>query len=356
MNRTTLLTFFLCLTVSLIKAGEKQISSPDGKLVVSVSAENGFPAYSITLNGKLFLKKSPLGLKTNIGDFAQGLTLQENVIERGIDETYELANIKQSNVHYKANEGVFTFTKEGNAVFDVVFRVSNNDVAFRYKVYILGERLVCQINQEATGFVFPDSTTTFLCPQSNPMVGFARSMPSYEMSYTPDAPTGQNGMGDGYTFPCLFRINDNGWVLISETGVRSQYCGSRLIGNPDGLYTIGFPMEGENNGNGTVAPGMSLPGYTPWRTITLGETLKPIVETTVPFDVVEPLYEASQKYQYGRGTWSWIIGMDGSTVFPEQKRYIDFSAAMGYESVLVDALWDTQIGRDSIAELAGYGA
>ena len=84
--------------------------------------------------------------------------------------------------------------------------------------------------------------------------------------------------------------------------------------------------------------------------------MKPIVETTVPFDVVEPLYEASQKYQYGRGTWSWIIGMDGSTVFNEQKRYIDFSAAMGYESVLVDALWDTQIGRDSIAELARYGA
>ena len=41
--------------------------------------------------------------------------------------------------------------------------------------------------------------------------------------------------------------------------------------------------------------------------------------------------------------------------FDEQKRYIDFSAAMGYESVLVDALWDTQIGRDKIAELAQYG-
>jgi hypothetical protein len=251
---------------------------------------------------------------------------------------------------------VFTFLKEGKAAFDVVFQVSNNNVAFQYKVHPQGERFVCVINQEATGFVLPDSTTTFLCPQSKAMVGFARSMPSYETSYTPDAPTGQNGMGEGYTFPCLFRVNDNGWVLISETGVRSQYCGSRLIGNPNGLYTIGFPMERENNGNGTVAPGISLPGYTPWRTITIGETLKPIVETTIPFDVVEPVYKASQKYQYGRGTWSWIIGMDGSTVFPEQKRYIDFSAAMGYESVLVDALWDTQIGRDSIAELARYGA
>jgi len=115
-------------------------------------------------------------------------------------------------------------------------------------------------------------------------------------------------------------------------------------------------MEGENNGNGTSAPGLPLPGQTPWRTITLGETLAPIVETTVPFDVVEPRYEASQAYQYTKGSWSWILKMDGGTRYDTQKEYIDFSAAMGYQTILVDALWDTQIGRDKIEELAKYGA
>ena len=47
--------------------------------------------------------------------------------------------------------------------------------------------------------------------------------------------------------------------------------------------------------------------------------------------------------------------MDGATVFDVQKEYIDFSAALGYQTVLVDALWDTQIGRDKIEELAAYG-
>ena len=47
--------------------------------------------------------------------------------------------------------------------------------------------------------------------------------------------------------------------------------------------------------------------------------------------------------------------MDGSTNYKEQLRYIDFSAAMGYQSVLVDALWDKQIGREKIEELAKYG-
>ena len=97
------------------------------------------------------------------------------------------------------------------------------------------------------------------------------------------------------------------------------------MGKDGGLYTIGFPQEGEYNGNGTACPGIALPGETPWRTITIGQTLAPIVETTIPYDVVEPLYEPSRWYVYGRGTWSWIIGGDNSMNYDEQKRYVDFA-------------------------------
>lgn len=287
--------------------------------------------------------------------FSSGMSLEKNVSTNKIDETYELASIKKSKVHYVANEAVFSFTQQGKTIYDVIFRISNNDVAFKYKMYPQGETLSCVVKQEVTGFAFPDGTTTFLCPQSKPMGGFARTSPSYETSYTADDAAGKNGWGEGYTFPCLFRNGDNGWALVSETGVNGGYCASRLLGHKEGVYTIGFPQEGEANGNGTVSPGIALPGETPWRTITVGKTLAPIVETTVPFDVVKPLYPAKGEYTYGRGSWSWIIGMDGSTNYKEQLRYIDFSAAMGYQSVLVDALWDKQIGRDKIEELAKYG-
>lgn len=316
---------------------------------------DGRPSYSVSYDNVLFLKPSPLGIIANIGDFSSGMSLEKNVSTNKIDETYELASIKQSKVRYVANEAVFSFTQQGKTIYDVIFRISNNDVAFKYKMYPQGETLSCVVKQEATGFVFPDGTTTFLCPQSKPMGGFARTSPSYETSYTADDVAGKNGWGEGYTFPCLFRNGDNGWVLVSETGVNGGYCASRLLGHKEGVYTIGFPQEGEANGNGTVFPGIALPGETPWRTITVGKTLAPIVETTVPFDVVKPLYPAKGEYTYGRGSWSWIIGMDGSTNYKEQLRYIDFSAAMGYQSVLVDALWDKQIGRDKIEELAKYG-
>ena len=351
--------FFIVMAMllgsSIVSAEDKQIASPDGKLVVTVADMDGRPSYSVSYDNVLFLKPSPLGIIANIGDFSSGMSLEKNVSTNKIDETYELASIKQSKVRYVANEAVFSFTQQGKTIYDVIFRISNNDVAFKYKIYPQGETLSCVVKQEVTGFVFPDGTTTFLCPQSKPMGGFARTSPSYETSYTADDVAGKNGWGEGYTFPCLFRNGDNGWVLVSETGVNGGYCASRLLGHKGGVYTIGFPQEGEANGNGTVSPGIALPGETPWRTITVGKTLAPIVETTVPFDVVKPLYPAKGEYTYGRGSWSWIIGMDGSTNYKEQLRYIDFSAAMGYQSVLVDALWDKQIGRDKIEELAKYG-
>ena len=351
--------FFIVMAMllgsSVASAENKQITSPDGKLVVTVADMDGRPSYSVSYDNVLFLKPSPLGMIANIGDFSSGMSLEKNVSTNKIDETYELASIKKSKVHYVANEAVFSFTQQGKTIYDVIFRISNNDVAFKYRMYPQGETLSCVIKKEATGFAFPDGTTTFLCPQSKPMGGFARTSPSYETSYTADDVAGKNGWGEGYTFPCLFRNGDNGWVLVSETGVNGGYCASRLLGHKGGVYTIGFPQEGEANGNGTVSPGIALPGETPWRTITVGKTLAPIVETTVPFDVVKPLYQAKGEYTYGRGSWSWIIGMDGSTNYKEQLRYIDFSAAMGYQSVLVDALWDKQIGRDKIEELAKYG-
>ena len=351
--------FFIVMAMllgsSVASAENKQITSPDGKLVVTVADMDGRPSYSVSYDNVLFLKPSPLGMIANIGDFSSGMSLEKNVSTNKIDETYELASIKKSKVHYVANEAVFSFTQQGKTIYDVIFRISNNDVAFKYRMYPQGETLSCVIKKEATGFAFPDGTTTFLCPQSKPMGGFARTSPSYETSYTADDVAGKNGWGEGYTFPCLFRNGDNGWVLVSETGVNGGYCASRLLGHKGGVYTIGFPQEGEANGNGTVSPGIALPGETPWRTITVGKTLAPIVETTVPFDVVKPLYPAKGEYTYGRGSWSWIIGMDGSTNYKEQLRYIDFSAAMGYQSVLVDALWDKQIGREKIEELAKYG-
>ena len=341
-------------------AEEKRVTSPDGGLVVTVSDEGGKPVYSVSLDGNECITKSSLGVVLNFADYSTGMKMAGQAEQKTVDVDYRLRNIKRSHVNHKATVMTLPFEKEGKKAFDLVMHVSDNDVAFRYLILPDNETQVAVVKEEKTGFSFPEGSTTFLCPQSAPMNGFARTSPSYETNYTLDDAMGKNGWGNGYSFPCLFKINNEelgikNWVLISETGVDGSYCAGRLLNKEGGCYVMGQPQPGEMNGAGSTSPAISLPGYTPWRTITLGESLAPIVETTIPFDVVKPKYEAKQEAKYGRGSWSWIIGMDPSCNFDEQKRYIDFSAAMGYESVLVDALWDTQIGREKIAELARYG-
>ena len=346
-------------------AEEKQLQSPDGRMVVTVSDEGGKPTYTVSRGDVTFLEKSPLGVKLNFIDLTEGLTMKACDV-RDVKDEYDLKTTKQSHITYEATEGVCQFDKGGYRM-DIIFRVSNRDVAYRYKFYPRrgrgGETRVAVVESEASGFVLPEGTTTFLCPQSKPMGGFARTSPSYETSYTLDEAVGKNGWGEGYSFPCLFKVpiaatksqpTGQGWVLISETGTDGGYVACRLLNDGGAKYKIGFPQQGEMNGVGSTTPAVELPSETPWRTITCGETLQNIVETTVANDLVQPKYKASKDYTYGKGSWSWIIGMDSSCNFDEQKRYIDFSAAMGWRSVLIDALWDKQIGYEKMEELARY--
>lgn len=345
--------------------------SPDQKLSVDVKCEGGKPTYTLTYQGKVCIAASPLGVNSNVGDFTQNLSLSNTSEVQSVKQDYTLYNIKRANNHYEANRQTYTFSAEVQMnrekkvvpVMNVTFEVSNNNVAFRYQLLSQRDTKCCVINGESTGFVMPEGTTTFMCPQMGEMTGFARTAPSYETHYDADGQMGKNGWGLGYTFPCLF--NEQGtWVLISESGTAGDYPGCKLVNVKDNHYQVGFPTMKENNGYGTNNAQLALPCTTPWRTITIGESLKPIVETTVTWDVLAEQYRnkagddqirKSYAEKYGRGAWSWIIAGDGSCNYETQKKYIDFAAAMGWQSLLIDALWDTQIGRDRIAELAKYG-
>ena len=354
-NRLKLLVWLFALSGPLA-AQSVSVNGPDGKLQLTVScpSANGEVSYAVTYNGKQMLESSPLGMETNVGDFYRGLQLKEHKVT-ALDTVYEQSRIKASRIHYRANELLCSFVNGEGKNVQITFRVSNNDVAFRYTLPREQGKGSVTVNSERTGFRFPSQTTTFLCPQSDAMIGWKRTKPSYEEEYKADAPMNErSGYGHGYTFPCLFKVGDDGWVLLSETGVDSRYCGSRLSDWDNGVYRIAFPMPEENNGNGTVSPAFSLPGSTPWRTVTVGETLKPIVETTVPWDVVEPRYTTTHDYKPGRGTWSWILWQDGSINYDDQVRYVDLAAAMGYEYVLIDNWWDNNIGRDRMEQFIKY--
>ncbi len=331
-------------------ATAQTVSSPDGKLSLSVQT-GAEMTYSVSYNGQTVLNPSSVGLIANYADLAKDLRLIKAEIDT-VRNSYDMTRTKSAHSDYVATRLRCQMQNPEGWPIDVVFQLSNNNIALRYEVNKREgkETGSIRVMEEKTGFAFTDGTTAFVCPQSDAMIGWKRTKPSYEEDYIYDAPlTTRSQFGHGWTFPCLFNVHDNQnanlWLLISETGVDSRYCASHLSDFSQNRATIAFPMPEENNGNGTIEPAFSLPGATPWRTLTIADNLAPIVETTVMYDVVEPRYETRNEYKFGRGTWSWILWQDGSINYEDQCKYIDLASAMGYEYVLVDNWWDLQIGR-----------
>lgn len=351
------LALLLLLCPLMMMAESRVVQSPDGRMKVKVSVEDGIATYAVAYDGEEMLCPSRLGLQSNIGDFTKGLSLVE-AKESKVEKHYDMTRIKASHIDFMANQLDVTLADAKNHQIIVTFVVANNDIAFRYTLLRQEEDnpKCAVVMSEASSFLFTEGTTTFLSPQSLPMVGWEQTKPSYEEEYTADMPmTAKSQQGQGYVFPALFRIGDKGWALVCETGVTSAYAGSHLSDYSETTgYTIAYPQEGENNGNGSATAGIPVPGSTPWRTITMGKTLQPIVETTISYDVLEPLYEPSKQYQPGRYTWSWLIWQDESINYADQVQFIDLAAAMGFEYCLVDNWWDTRIGRDKIEELSKY--
>lgn len=392
-----LISYFLFL-ISLpspIMAQTKRVLSPDGLTYLDVKLADGRLSYSAGYRTVVKAKKkrekadtldvpvlldSPLGVFTDVADFSKDLSiLQESQSDEPIRQTYHLRQGKQSDITSENNDYNLLLTtpaaKKSGVQMAVHFRVFNNNIAYCYGFIQTGEIAAIVVTGEATGFRLPTDATAFICPQSDAMAGWKRTKPSYEEYYIWDKPiTTKSQYGQGWTFPCLFRLTANrredgeeaSWLLISETGTTGNYCGCHLSdATPDGLFTIAFPMEGENNGFGStsaqlgladssISPYSAQAGVTPWRTLTFGPSLKPIVETTIPWDVVEPLYEPSIDYQGSRNSWSWIIWQDASINYKDQVAFIDLAASLGWEGCLIDGGWYQNIGRKGMEKLFAY--
>lgn len=331
------------------------VASPNGWLKFAIDNSDGSPSYAVTYTGIEIMLDSPLGLVADYGDFSKDLKLV--AVKRGtIDKKYHLDRIKKSDNRFEANSLECEFVNpEGNRMILEV-QVAHCNIAFRYRLLKPDGRGAVRVMDESTGFHLPPYATGFLTPQSDAMVGWKRTKPSYEEEYIIDAPIDtKSKYGHGFTFPAVFRIADKAWTLVSETGVDRNYCGSRLSDPENGVFTLEFPMPEENNGNGTVEPAFSLPGVTPWRLITVGHSPRPLAQTTLPWDVVEEKYPASIDYKPGKSTWSWILWQDDAINMEDSKKYIDLASEMGYPYTLIDAGWDKTMGREGIENLVEYG-
>lgn len=353
-----LLPLLLLPLVSALPASPvARLDSPDRRLAVEFSlTDAGAPVYLIRRDGQPVLRESRLGLVRDDADFSRDLRLLGQSPVEPVHDRYEILTAKRRVNTYEANRQVFHLQTAAGRPMDLIFQVSNDGVAFRYS-FPDHDPAVRRLRAEASSFHFLPGTRAWLQPMSVAKTGWMQVNPCYEEFYQKDIAAGTPAPSSaGWVYPALFRSGDT-WLLVSEGSLPRNYCGTRLApASPDGDYTVAFPDPREVFPGGAVNPESPLPWLTPWRLIAVG-SLKTIAESTLGTDLADPaVAPAGPEVQPGKAAWSWPLLGDGSANYDEQKRFIDYAAAMGWRYTLVDGYWDTQIGYEKMPELIGYAA
>ena len=351
-----IIVFSLILLSSLNNKIKAQLTSPDGKIQVAVDVKQGCAYYTIKYEKVEILEPSRLGLVRNDADFVSGLSLTKTSLIEKVSDNYTVFAEKKSHCSYQANKQVFEFKNLIGKKIKIIFQVSNDGVAFRYVFDETGKD-VLKISHEATSFNFPDSARAWLHPQEDARTNWCQTAPSYEAHYLQNILVGTDApYKAGWSFPALFR-SVGCWLLISESDIDRNYCGSRLAQvSTGGEYSISFPEPLERTSeSGAVDPQFTMPFKSPWRVIMIGKTLAPIVESTLITDLSQPSILADTAWiKPGKASWSWVLMKDDSTIYSVQKRFINYASSMGWRYCLIDALWDKQIGDEKIKEIADY--
>ncbi|MEW7850878.1 glycoside hydrolase family 97 catalytic domain-containing protein [Massilia aurea] len=326
--------------------------SPDRQIEVDVAVSpGGAMTYAVTRAGQAVILRSALGLEVEGADLTRGLTLATSSPVTRIDDQYELATAKRRHITYAANEQTHTVRNAQGQAMDVTFRVSNDGVAFRYRVRGKGLRFI----REVTAFAFDPSSKAWLQPMSVAQTGWKNTNPAYEEHYQREIAVGTpSTLGAGWVFPALFRTGQT-WIALTEANMDGTFHASRLhTDSAGGVYRLAPPAAPEVFTNGALLAESDGDLLSPWRIITVG-SLRTLVESTLGTDLAAPAVAFDKaKILPGHASWSWALLKDDGTYLPFQKQFVDYAADMGWDYTLVDADWDRKIGLDKLRELVTY--
>ena len=334
------------------------ISSPDGHIRVTfLLDEQGQPQYAVQLDGNEVIRPSALGLIRSDAAFDRKLTLVKSSPAQAVRDDYQMFTGKRKDCSYRANRRVFTLENPAGGKMDIIFQVSNDGTAFRYRFPETSGKTV-SVTEEKTAFAFAPDTFSWLHPMPESKSGWSRTQPSYEEYYVADTVGKPSSMGFGWCLPALFKTS-GGWVLICDSDVDETYCAARLAHRSDGgVYRIALPQPQDHRGpEDPVAPQIQLPFRSPWRVLIIGPSMNTLVASTLETDVASPCkLDKTDFIHPGKAAWHWLRYGDDSATLPVAHAFLDFAVKMKWPYILIDANWDQKIGYEKMAEFVKEAA
>ncbi len=348
---------------SILGAEPLSVLSPDGNLKVEFELKANPQAYlpgerayyRISYQGSQVLRDSPLGL-----DFVGSRPLDHDFEivrsdRKSYSDTWENAFDVKRRIPDNYNQLTISLEERHapNRRLDVIFRVFNEGVAFRYflpEQAALGKFVLAAEN---TGFYFAREGSAFalnLGKFNTPNEGEYKHIGLDEIKPS-----------SIINLPLLVKISGGPWVGLLEadlTDYSGMYVGG-VAGMENALLSKLSPTRDRMD---QVVIG-STPKSTPWRVLLINSRPGALIESNyVILNLSAPSALADTSWIHpGKAAWDWWSGSFAKDVdfkpgmnTATMKHYIDFAAEHHLEYMLVDAGWYPAVDYTHALDILHY--
>ena len=357
--------YSLFLVFSLSFAHSQSVKSPSGKIALTFKLKgNGQPSYSVDYKNKAVLLESALGIKLKEKPALDAKFEIVGSKTATFNESWKPVLGEQASILNHYNELVISLLNKGSKVkLNVIFRVFDEGVAFRYDF---------PKQVELNYFIISDEMTEFNLTENNKVFWIPGDFDSNEYEYNETK----------FSEIDNSKINMNNGIGVKSIPGKYTVQSPLMMKSPAGLYlnifeaaVVNYPVMHLNADVNTfkltaqLVPNaigdkayLQTPCVSPWRTIMISDDARDIVASKMILNLNEPskLENTSwikpMKYigiwwemHVGKSTWDYA-GSQNATNFADApkasgkhgattentKRYIDFAAKNGFDGVLVE--------------------
>jgi alpha-glucosidase len=351
------LFFLFCLISLCASAGNYEVSSPNGKLKVTITTDEGVK-WSVDYDGRQVLLPSAIDIRLSQGRKTYGLGKVGKVARYTVNGSFKNPFYKKLNIS-DAYGQLLMYTTEK---FTIEVRAYDDGAAYRL---ISSNKKPLTVTDETVEFCFGDDYQAFV-PYVNDNRGGERYCYSFE-SYYDEAPLSKMYPDSLAITPLAVCLPDGMKAIVMDAGVEN-YPGMMLKkgeGNVLKAEFAPYPLEQEIGGYDRLnlvptkradyiakfVKQQSLP----WRAVVITERDADILSCDMAQRLAPACRIADTSWiKPGKVAWDWwnncnITGVD----FPSGMNtntylyYIDFAAKNRVEYIIIDEGWS---GKESLME------
>lgn len=370
-----ILGFIVCFGIN---SWAQEIQSPSKKISVSFSLTSaGKPTYQVSYLNQKMVEESELGiaLKDNTA-LDHGFSLIDQVTTK-VNESWQPVLGEQATIQNVYNQTTYyLLQKETNRKLNIIFRVYDEGVAFRYDIPKQSNLNYFVVSDEKTHFNLLENHKAFWIPGDYDSQEYA-----YNETNLSEIDNSKLDMNNGIgvkSIASTYRVQSP-LMLKSPSGIYINIFEAAVVNYPVMHLDVDpkkFDLKSDlvPNAIGDKAY-LQAPCVSPWRTIMISNDARDIVGSKMILNLNEPskITDTSwikpMKYvgiwwemHIGKATWDYAgsqnaqnaadgqlipSGKHGATT-ANTKRYIDFAAKHGFDGVLVEgwnAGWEDWFGN-----------